>query len=326
MLIDLLRGYEAGMPQAVGNMVHIPLIPQTQSFEEVGSADDLRLEGDPDYGTLVIGTDSPHVTIVPQGYTYVTKERAQDRTIPSAALIKGGGQNVHAFCVQSSQAGHMTPGEVEGRQIRLLPMSLRNAAYFKRQESEVGAIWGDIRKFNERLGVSGDYLVTFFNDYQVQLEQFVAQFERVPGQRGALVMINDEVVGIEVLPNDRAMGSVWTNMIRDCYGSEALFRQAGSDTPEPGPMEDVETLEELLDAVERQSAREQEWAEKVVSKTLEQDLTTSQEAKEGQFILQSVETKDFTGQMVTYEGHVIYLSILRREVQQRAFRFRSRPS
>jgi len=246
-------------------MTLVPLLKQSESA--VGDLGDLYLEQDSSYDTLVMATRSPHVTIVPQGLVYITKERAQDRTIPSAHLVKSQ-KTCHAFCVQSAQSGLMQRERTEQRQLHLLPAGLRLAALHKRKQEGFNAIWDDLAAFNQKLNVPGNFLVSFFQQYQKQLAEFVAEFEPVPFQRGAAIAINNEVVGIEIMPNNSALLALWEPLIRDCYGAEALLQ---SDTvPTPMVMADVLSLDNLVQAVDDLAQQERQWAEAKVEAVLYQ--------------------------------------------------------
>ena len=108
ILKDLLKGFAAHQPQSVGNMSVIPLTAPDSEYHDVGDVSDVDLDRDTDYSSLHLRTRrSSGVTIVPNGLTYITKERAQDRAVHSAHLIKDT-KKVGAFCVQSSQCGHMS--------------------------------------------------------------------------------------------------------------------------------------------------------------------------------------------------------------------------
>lgn len=314
MLRDLLQGFEARLPQTVGNMTLVPLVAQSE-YLSVGDLRDLYLEQDSSYDTLVMATRSPDITIIPQGLVYITKERAQDRAIPSAHLVKKQ-KTCHAFCVQSSQAGLMQQDKTDRRELRLLPAGVRLAALHKRSAPGFNAIWDDLAAFNQKLDVPGNFLVSFFQRYQQQLALFVAEFEPVPLQRGAVIVINGEVVGIEIMPNSSAFLALWEPLIRDCYGAEALLHSA--NVPIPVIMEDVSSLDDLVQAVNNLARREQKLAESLVETVLMQKERLQKEECLSNFVLYAVKTDEFEGQFVQCNGNTLYLSLLRKPPQNRA--------
>lgn len=289
----------------------LPLVEQKTEYFSVGDLRDLYLEEDQNYDTLVMATRSPHVTIIPQGLVYITKERAQDRAIPSAHLVQTQ-KACPAFCVQSSQCGLMQRDKTEHREFRLLPAGVRQLALAKRNAGSISTLWDDLATFNQQLNVPGNFLVSFFQRYQQQLSEFVAEFEVVPSQRGAIILINGEVVGVEVMPNSAAFAAIWEPLIRDCYGAEALLQAKDSRVPAPVLMEDVETLDDLLAAVEDLAQRERVWAESVVETAFSQNQQLREEEREGEFQLQTIETAEFDGQLVQRGRDTLYLSLLRK--------------
>ena len=291
-------------------MTLVPLLEQKTECLTVGDLRDLYLEQDQSYDTLVMATRSPHVTIIPQGLVFITKERAQDRTLPSAHLIKTQ-KTCHAFCVQSSQGGLMQRQTTEQRQFHLLPVGVRLAALNKREQEGYSAIWEDLAAFNQQLGVEGDFLVSFLQRYQKQLAEFVAEFEPVAFQRGAVILINGEVVGIEVMPNSSGFLALWEPLIRDCYGAEALLHASSVPVAVPVLLEDVESLDDLVKAVNNLAQREQAWVESLVESALTQKERLCEEEHEGEFKLYAVEAAEFKGQLVQQNGDTLYLSLLR---------------
>lgn len=289
----------------------LPLVEQKTEYFNVGDVRDLYLEQDQSYDTLVMATRSPHITIIPQGLVYITKERAQDRAIPSAHLVRTQ-KACPAFCVQSSQYGLMQREKAEQREFRLLPAGVRQAALAKRDAGSCGTIWGDLTTFNTQLKVPGNFLVSFFQQYQKQLGEFVAEFEAVPSQRGAIVLINGEVAGVEVMPNSAAFAAIWEPLIRDCYGAEALLQAKDSRVPAPVLMEDVESLDDLVAAVEDLAQRERVWTKSLVETAFSQNQQLREEEREGEFQLQTIETAEFEGQLVQRGGDTLYLSLLRK--------------
>jgi hypothetical protein len=261
-----------------------------------------------------MGTRSPHVTIVPQGLVWLTRERAQDRTIPSAHLVRGE-RSCPAFCVQSAQTGLMRGGQEE---LRLLPAGLRRVALRKRAQAGVGTLWDDLARFNQGLGVSGNYLATFFQDYARQLAEFVAQFEPVPGQRGAVVLINDQVAGIELMPTPEAFLALWEPLIRDCYGAEAIARQA-DHAPLPAPAPKVASLDDLPRAVAEQRAAEQRRLEQVLDGTLTAPARFRREQREGDLVLSTVASATYEGQVVRWREETLYLSLFPRAPRRGLF-------
>jgi len=333
MLRDLLRGLEACPPQSVGNMVVVPIIGAETEFRNVGHVGDVQLREDVSYESMRFGTDSRHVTIVPQGLVCLTKESAQDRVLPSAHLLQGKeGKQLHTFCVQSSQCGLMRKDREEERQFRLLPASLRLKAYRNRDTAGYSALWEDLRAFNTSTGATErgsqgeDFLVNFFRKFDEQIAEFVAEFEPVEGQRGAIVLVNGSVVGVEVMPNRETFLDMWQYLIRDCYGSEALARIDKAKPERAFVLEDVGDLDQLVGAVDRLAEKEQAWAEEVAESVLSEGVELQSAEAEGAFSLHNVDMPGYDGQLVKKEEDTIFLSLLAKEAGRRGFRRATRTS
>ena len=122
------------------------------------------------------------IAIVPNGYTIITKERAQYLTVAAVHILEKN-KKVKAYCVQSSQSGLMNANNTEDKTIRLLPLAVRHYAHnVYKNDNKIGALWGKLGEINRQLGVGGDYLANFFKQFKQDLEQFVAQFEPIPNQ------------------------------------------------------------------------------------------------------------------------------------------------
>lgn len=326
MLKELLRGFEARQPQAVANMIVIPLVGQSSEYGAVGTMADIYLERDTAYDRLSMGTQAEQITIMPSGYTLITKEAAQDRAVANKTLIPAKKiVDVNAFCVQSTQPGHMSKANKEKQQVRMLPATVRKAAYLNRQERNYSALWQSLGVYNTTLGIRGNYLATFFDNFKEQLDKFIAEFELVPYQRGAIILINDSVMGVEISPNPLAWSAQWETLIRDCYGSEAIARQKEYKVvDESMVLGDVATLEELSDRLDAFEEKEFEFAENHVRDVLSQEEKCTERQKEGELKVVDVETDDYVGQAVRKNGSIIDLTLLSKDAAQRGFKF-SRP-
>ena len=73
MLRDQLQGFDACPPEIAGNMTMVPLVSQDAECGQVGELHELYIDTDVDYGAIVMATQSPQVTIVPQGLVYITR-------------------------------------------------------------------------------------------------------------------------------------------------------------------------------------------------------------------------------------------------------------
>jgi len=229
---QILAGTTLGRSQTVGHMEVIPIIPDSS-----GSVDDTFAPPDitaatQGYGNVRMTNDEDRPTIAPTGAGWVTPQAAQDHAIASAEFIPAKKTVAvdTAMCIQASQGGYIK----DAKEFLILPATLRTAAIAQRTVKSYGKLWPTIDSFNKGLGVQdhGGHLVYFLKHFAKQLDEFVAEFELVPDQIGALVLVGGKVVGIERAPNPAFWSSVWTPLVRVCYGAVALqARKAIGDVP-----------------------------------------------------------------------------------------------
>ena len=320
-LKELLKGFVAHCPQSVGNMTVIPLTAPDSEYHDVGDIGEVELDRDTSYSSLHLRTRGSKVTIVPNGLTYITKEAAQDRAVHSAHLLKGT-KEVGAFCVQSSQGGHMRGNQREARKLRLLPQSLRYKAFQKRGSTSYSELWNSLGAYNRSMGLSGDFLTTYFDNFAGQLDQFVAQFEVVPQQRGAIVLINDEVVGLEIAPNEKAFEAIWEPAILDCYGSEALRVREKAKPAKADILEDVDDLDDLAIMVDQLGKREKARAQDIIGSVLKQRGKLRKSHEVDELSMYDVDTSAFVGFGVQTEDEddgFIFLSLISKPMASRDF-------
>ena len=221
-LADILYGVGHGRVQSVGNMEVIPLVDEGDIQDtDLAPPDDVAM-GTSDYGIVNLHNESSQPTIVPVGAGWVVKDAAQDHALGSGVLIAAGKRRRinTAKCIQSRQCGNITSGK---REMLILPAQLRTQALALRAERGFDKLWSSIGQFNHSHGIgSEEALVPFLKHFKSQLDQFVAEFELVPNQIGAIILINGVLVGIELAPNVGYWCSVWTPLIRVCYGSWSI--------------------------------------------------------------------------------------------------------
>jgi len=226
---EILRGTSTGRIQSVGCMGVVPIIQGEDRPEDFAPP---NVEaGTRNYGRVHVRNPADRPTIVPTAAGWCVRQAAQDHAIASAALMKAkeirdiGG----AMCVQQNQGGLIRQ---DAHKFVILPAGMRNVALAMRHQSRYDRLWPVLHSFNRHLGVSGygGNLVSFLKHYQKELDEFVAEFELVPNQIGAVVLVMDRVVGVEVAPNVAYWSVVWEPLIRVCYGALAI--DAARRTPE----------------------------------------------------------------------------------------------
>lgn len=321
-LREFLSGFEPGFPQSVGNMTVIPLLSTANQFEGIAGAENVALAKDNNYSSLHLKPVEDLLTIVPAGFTFITKEAAQDRTVPRTQVLTGQ-KEVQAYCVQSSQGGHMQGRNTEEREVRLLPLAIRQLAFDAApKDRSCSALWDKLAAYNRSLGVQGNFLVTLFNQYTEQLDAFVAQFEPISNQRGAIVLINGRVAGIDVFPSFHSYLQIWERLIRDAYGMEAIANRSDWSLTKAFPMQEPRSVNEVLEVVNQLKQAERNWAYNIVTQCLDQDVTTSgaipHYGKSGEmFTISELSSPELKGEVVysVNQGQkAVYLSLFRHAI------------
>jgi hypothetical protein len=304
---DILGGVALGDVQSAGAMQVVPLL-----------GDDLPVDLAPprlcvstqSYGTVKLRNDSDRPTLVPTSAGWVVKQAAQDHAIASAAFI-GAGETRSidtAMCIQQTQAGLIRSAEHE---MLILPAPLRGPALAGRNTVSFNKLWGDIDAFNERSGVGsgGGHLVRFLAHYARELDEFVAEFERVPGQVGAAVLVGGELAGVERTPSASYFAAVFEPLIRVCYGALAVNRNEPPRTR--APLELVElTLAGLAGALGVAERREREAVLAVIDAHRGDDLECAEiDERYGELELRTISSPAFAGQVVTGDRQIAYASV-----------------
>lgn len=328
-LQQILKGYSLGFPQSVGNMRVIPILTDTE-FTKVGDMENIYLKRDEAYETLLMANDSQYISVIPHGLMYVVAEKAQDRAIPSAHLIAKD-KRVNANCLQPSQSGSFEADNRE-REWGILPSSLKGVAWEHADDHRYDALWSDIEKFLESAGLSNNELVRFFKEFKTELETFIAQFEPVEKQVGAIFIINNVLIGIEIVPNYKIWQQMWRPLIRDCYGSEAImFIKKGYTTGMFHPMlktQDAKTFEDFENATNILLEEEKEFTNEIVKEVLKENMTDEEQEALEDFTLYNLTSEHLMGQCVTHGPEkTIYASLITKhseKAQSRKRKFDSR--
>jgi hypothetical protein len=222
---DLLSGVRPGRVQSVGRMQVLPLLAGDAPTADLGDPAELVISTG-DYGTLVFRNERPGLALVPCHLAVMVSQAAQDHAMPRATLVAAGDELRYrsAMCIQETQSGLIRSGR---HRLAVLPPALREAASDMPAEPGYNRLWPAVSRFNNSAQVTGSAnLVRFMKHFATELDQFVAEFEPVDDQVGAVVLLDGEVVGIERAPSTSYWAGLWEPLIRFCYGAEAVRRDA----------------------------------------------------------------------------------------------------
>lgn len=317
----ILKGTGLGPMQSVGQMQVIPLVDTASGQVDERFSPPTLEAGTHGYGAVSLRNESDKPTIVPFGAGWVVKQAAQDHAIASGAFLKPGEQRVlsHAMCIQQSQPGLIKRAK---HALTILPAKLRSTALAMRKVDQYSKLWEHISKFNGELGISSvANLVTFLTSFEKQLDEFVAEFELVPRQVGAIVLVGGEVVGVERSPSPAYFAALWEPLVRVCYGSLAVLAGKQRTTPPPTRLPLVPTAKSL-DALrhvltelrERETRLSLHIASFVKGLRLERAETPDDTLEESELWTVAAkphtDNRAFSGQVVMTDRSVMYASLV----------------
>lgn len=310
-----LKTIQFGKPQNVGNMVVIPLISNT---EHTDVSEDMlfHISKDSDYAHLTLSNPEDRPSIVPQGATYITKQSAQDRTVLSANVIKPKKEKiVNVGCVESGQGGYISEGTEE---FTFVPPTIRAVAMEKDSEDHDNyeILWKDIEKYMKKIGMKGirAHISDFYRQFKKELDEFVASFEPVDKQVGAVILINNQVRGIEIYPNYKSWKKVWRGLIRDCYGAEALAFIKKERVVGYKPIINIDKINSLKDLeieTGKVIIKHLEFVREKVDPIINEELESETVNEVDDFTIDSIRIKDLVGQAIKKGDNLIYITAIK---------------
>ncbi len=338
-LMQILDGLTFGQKQEVGTMAVFPLLGK-DATAGLAPLEALEFIGTSGYGSMVFHNPHDKPCIVPTGYAIITKQAAQDHALTFASLIPPMTRREinKACCIQETQGGYidgsgitdfaMLPLYIRKRHLKeqIFPNSNETVLQLDERLS-FSRLWRAISDFQRELvGHSAGNLVCFFNKFMDKLMQFNAEFETVPNQRGAVIMMNGKVVGIEVAPTQEYWQTIWKSLIRDCYGAEVLRQTLLNPVQEFKEfrqqelvLDDCKTLAEIKAAVSAYKTHQRELGEQAVKEKLSgQPLflkdTVSLLCRNSfdtiSYQLFKVQNEDTYGELYVDNDKVVYASVL----------------
>lgn len=319
---EVLRGMTPGRLQTVGVMQVLPLIGDSDLFDDKiispQNSEHKTTIGTRGYGSMEFKNPNDKVLLVPCHVGYVVKQAAQNHAMANCGLIgkKKDKTYDNAMCIQQSQGGMI---QHDQHRMLILPYSLRERALALRGQKEFGKLWSDIAVFNTEMGIrSGTdrgHLEYFLEHFKKELDEFVAEFECLGKQTGAIILIDGHVVGVERGPNPTFWRDVWDALIRECYGSLAIkVAKDQGDRPKT-PKTRVpfhgrfESLGDIERGLRRVREEEEEKTKEIIRKLLDEPFECEKEDELAGYKIFTVKNDQFTGQVVRDSGKVSYCSL-----------------
>jgi len=335
---DILKGLRPGRIQSVGYMQIIPLILDDPSlqFGDLAIPTDVYV-GTRDYGFVQFTNKSDKVQIVPFGSAYMEKRQGQDHAIPHVTLVnkKETKDVMTACCIQSSTGGYL---KSEQHKLSILPQSLFEPALNTRDIRGYNRLWEPIEKFNSKLGLRArGHLEDYMDQFEEELDKFVAEFELVHNQIGAIILVDGSVVGIERSPNFAYFKAIWKPLIREAYGSLVLeYRKKFGETPKAPAnrkslnIRKINSLNDLKREYISASKFEDDQTKGVVREFIKDNFTMSKDdsvTHDGEeFEVRTIENKQFRGQAVFIRSRILYTSIFTTKDWQKDGKFHASKS
>ncbi|MET7299375.1 DUF6569 family protein [Embleya sp. NPDC005575] len=319
---DLLAGCTLGRVQSVGRMQVLPLLGDTCDAPAVTLPTDLWI-GTSGYGTLTFVNHTPNVALVPCHLAVIVEHSAQDHAMPRAALVEPSDRLAFdaAMCVQQTQSGLITEA---AQPLAVLPLALRAAASASADADGYSRLWPAVQRFNASSGLAETgNLVLFLKHFAVELERFVAEFECVEDQVGAVVLLDGEIAGIERAPSRAYWSAMWEPLIRFCYGAEAV-RYGLHDPGDPPPSRTVLNLpggdgaaagdpyDVLAEALRAADAEEQRRAERTLDDAGAHPVAPAPEHTHAGVTVGRVESERFVGAYAMGGDRPVYASLTAR--------------
>ncbi|MBN9122286.1 MAG: hypothetical protein J0I06_24630 [Planctomycetes bacterium] len=317
---ELVRDCAPGRVQSVGTMQVVPLVSDFGD-DRFAPPTEARV-GTSGYGNLVVANPADRALLVPAGAAYVVAQKAQNHALPSAGCVPK--QTTRTFdtavCVQQTQAGYIAEGQHE---LMLLPAALRRAAHPARLEKDFRRLWPAIGEFNTAAGLesTGGHLEKFFEKFRTELDHFVAEFEPVPKQVGAVVLVNGAVAGVERSPSADYFRAVWKPLVRECYGSMALVAARAGAPAVPCarvPLRPAASLDDLEAALAEAEVEERRRVGALLDGVLTAELSVTTD-EGGEIVVEGLGGNDqpFVGQCVRAGDRVLYCSLIASETWTR---------
>lgn len=306
---ELLDGTYYGRRQSVGNMDVIPILGEDD--ENYAPPDGVRVSTR-DYGRVRTCNSSSRSTIVPPGSGWVVNSNVQDHAIGSGAVLSAGEETaITGYCIQQTQPGLIQ--ESQEKEFVLLPLPLRLSALASRNIGVYSSLWTPISRFRSRSGSSGKgNLVDYLREFSDHLDRFVAHFECFPKQVGAVVLIDQKVVGVELAPSAAFWSVLWEPLIRVCYGSFALISKKKVTRPKSKlSKKKPKSVSELRASVVNAETQWSLETHALVEGLCQGELYASAKKEHG---LLTVASEDFAGQYLKGKQRTPFISLVSNSV------------
>lgn len=302
-----------GEPQRSGAMTVVPVFREPARGRYAPPLSGLKLSRVKGYGNVELKNGSPDgVAIVPLHIGYI-QDGAQNHALCSAGFIAAGQKRMFtdACCVQEAQGGYL---EERDQWFFILPIFMRDAALRRKSTTNFGKLWDTISTTNRSLGLEAKgHLELLFNRHRAHLNQYRSRFERLDGQTGMVVFLNDAVAGVEIAPTPEYFEELWAPLLCFCYGPAAMkMENAGSSRTMARPVFGSTGVEGLRDDLRAHRRRVKRSLARAMAQTASERFEAEETERYLDLTLTTVTGKRYSGQYVTDNESVVYASICAR--------------
>jgi len=322
---DLLKGYSIGKSaiQNIANMTVVPIISEVE-YTPIADISNIRIKRDIMYNEIEFENISDNIGILLQGYTIFSYQKAQDRTIPYAHLIKSKmSKRIPANCVQRSQCGLLNEKKLKQEDFRILPTTLRAKALMHSTytDASTSALWDDLNQFSPETNVDEKGLFSFYIKFKNQLNEFIASFEPVDKQLGSIVLINDRIAAFDIVPNYKNWLLVYRPLIRDSYAAEAIRAIQNKKIKSLISVIDdkeVTTILSLENAYKKNTQDFYKRISDIIEMNIELEVSYKTLDTVADLNLVKIKSQQYIGCAVFHGQHIIYLSLVSKSLQDKA--------
>jgi hypothetical protein len=305
-----LSSFKFGTPQKSGVMTVVPIFANKAGNETryTPPLSGLKLSEVRGYGNMELSNPSENgISIVPLHMGYI-QDRAQNHALCRSGFIAGGQKLMFedACCVQAAQGGYLTESE---QWFFILPLQLRYKALKLEGKKDYSKLWGAISELNNEFGLENrGHLEQILSRKRAYLNQYQSRFELIQNQTGAMFLIQDKLVGIEIAPTANYFKELWMALVCFCYGVAAMYQEKDFKQQDL-PTFKASNLKELRQ--ELQLSRQQSHKEIgiYIQQSPQEDFKIDKEESFLNLKLKTFDGKHFAGQFVEEDSELVYASL-----------------
>jgi len=293
-----------GDPTVYGQMALFPLIDSQQSHADYAVMDDALRDGCAEVTEVSDSGSVPELSFkngcdqrvfLMEGEELVGAK--QNRTLNISILVPAGEEiKIPVTCVESGRWAYDSPvfrrseraHFSKGRRSKMASVSM-SMQVEDSPHADQGEVWSQISekaskmKSHSRTSAMSD----IFEDNKEKIEEYVLAFTPVENQSGMLVMVGDDIVGLDLFDHTETLNKLMPKLVRSY----------------------------ALDAIEIRTKKryqpKQCDAKELLKKTAAANTTTHPGIGDGENI--RIQNEEVVGGALVVDGHVVHLSVFRND-------------